>query len=150
MTSDAVTTQASMRRLPAIAVVVCVLVVLDIVALLFAAALHVQGVHIALGSMVFEEPQIVPAAVVEGLAAGLYAVAAYTILSGGRGAWRMTLAAHVFAILVLLLGVFARRAGITPFIQVSQLVMLGVFVLGLTLLLTPAAREPMRRGRRSS
>jgi hypothetical protein len=150
MTSDAVTTQASMRRLPAIAVVVRVLVVLDIVALLFAADLHVQGVHIALGSMVFEEPQIVPAAVVEGLAAGLYAVAAYTIFSGGRGAWRMTLAAHVFAILVLLLGVFARRAGITPFTQVSQLVMLGIFVLGLTLLLTPAAREPMRRGRRSS
>jgi hypothetical protein len=148
MTSNAVTAQANAQRLPAIAVVVRVLVVFDIVALLFAAALHVQGVHIPLGSMVFEEPQIVPAAVVEGLAGGLFAVAAYTVFAGRRGAWLWTFVAHVFAILILLLGILARRTETSTFNYVSHLVVLGVFVIGLALLLTPAARIALRRGNR--
>src|SRR5262249_42096646 len=61
MSSDAGRGQAKTHRLPAIAVVARALVVFDLVALLFAAALHIRGVHIALESMVFEEPQIIPA-----------------------------------------------------------------------------------------
>jgi hypothetical protein len=148
MTSDAVTAQANAHRLPAIAVVVRLLVVFDIVALLFSAALHVQGVHIPLGSIVFEEPQIVPAAVVEGLAGGLFAVAAYTVFAGRRGAWRWTFVAHVFAILILLLGILARRTETSTFNDISHLLVLGVFVIGLALLLAPAARIALGRGNR--
>jgi hypothetical protein len=143
MKPDAVMAQANAQRLPAIAVVVRTLVVCDIVALLSSAALHVQGVHIPLGSMVFEEPQIIPAAVVEGFAGGLFAIAAYTVFASRRGAWRWTLVAHVFAILILLLGILARRTETSTFNYVSHLVVLGVFVIGLAFLLAPATRAAL-------
>jgi hypothetical protein len=149
VSQDTVIPQTENHHWPAIMAALRALVIFDTAALLFAAALHVQGVHIGLGSAAFDEPQIVPAAIVEGLAGGLFAVAAYTVFTGRRWAWRMTLVAHGFAIMGFLGGIFATRTGTSPFNHIYHVVMLGVFVVGLAALLTPSARGALgRRNRR--
>lgn len=148
MNPDASMISTSTPRRPAIATIFRVLVVFDTVALLFAASLHVQGARIALGSAVFDEPQIVPAAIVEGLAGVIFAVAAYAVFAGKRWAWSMTLVAHVFAILGFLLGIVATRNGTTQFNRIYHFVMLGVFIVGLALLLTSRAKAALRPGNR--
>jgi len=131
---------------PMMAVVFRIVVVFDTVALLVAAALHVAGARFALGSVVFAEPQMVPAAIVEGLDGLVFAAATYAVLTGKRWAWTMTLIAHVFAILGFLLGLFSTRNGTTPFNHDYHLIMLAIFVIGLTLLFTPAARAALGQG----
>jgi hypothetical protein len=131
-------------------VVALTLLGFDTLALFFAAALHVQGVHIPLGSAVFDEPQIVPAAIVEGLAGGLFAVAAVMVFLNRRGMWWMALVAHVCAILGFLLGLFATRDGTSPFNRAYHLVMLGVFIVGLAFLLAPTTRAALGHGWRGS
>lgn len=140
--------EADTSRQPVVTAVISGLVVFDTVVLLFAAALHVQGVRIPLGPAVFDEPQIVPAAIVEGLAGVIFAVAAYAMFTDRRRAWLMTLAAHVFAGLGFLLGIFATRNGTSPFNRVYHLVMLAIFIVGLALLLTPTMRAALGRGNR--
>lgn len=139
-------TQQAPHR-PKMAAMFRILIVFDTIALLFAAALHVQGARISLGSGVFSEPQIVPAAIVEGLAGIVFALAAYAIFAGRRWAWSMTLFAHGFAILGFLVGLFATRNGTSTFNHVYHLVMLGIFVLGLVLLLMSPAREALGSSR---
>lgn len=143
MYPEAIMRKSDKPRLPVLALVFRILAVFNTVALLFAAALHVQGAHIALGSLVFDEPQIVPAAIVEGLDGLVFAVAAYALLAGVRWAWRMTLGAHAFAILGFLLGIFSTLNGTTPFNRTYHFVMLGIFVVGLALLLTPPAQAAL-------
>lgn len=135
-------------RRPIMATVFRILTVFDTAALLFAASLHVAGARIPLGSVVFEEPQIVPAAIVEGLAGLVFALAAYSVFASKRWAWPMTLFAHIFAILGFLLGIFATRNGTSPFNLVYHYVMLGVFIISLALLLMPIGREALGRGNR--
>lgn len=135
-------------RQPIMVTVFRILAAFDTVALLFAASLHVAGVRIPLGSAVFEEPQIVPAAIVEGLAGLIFAVAAYAIFANKRWAWPMTLFAHGFAILGFVVGIFATRNGTSPFNHVYHYVMLAIFVIGLALLLTPIGRAALGRGNR--
>ena len=143
MRPDASVSCADAPRRPALAVVALTLLVFDTLALFFAAALHVQGVHIPLGSAAFDEAQIVPAAIVEGLAGGLFAVATIMVLFNRRGMWWMALVAHVFAILGFLLGLFATRNGTSPFNRAYHLVLLGVFVVGPAFLLAPATRDAL-------
>lgn len=149
MSPDTLMTQ---KRVPGRSVVSTffrALVAFDTVALLFAAGLHVQGARIPLGAAVFVEPQIVPAAIVEGAAGVLFAAAAYAVFGGTRWAWTMTLIAHIFAILGFLVGIFSTRNGTSPFNHVYHFVTLGVFLIGLALLLTPGARAALGRGGRT-
>ena len=146
MISDAPVIEASAPRRTMVATVFRILATFDTVALLFAAALHINGAQIPLGSAVFVEPQIVPAAIVEGLAGVIFAVAAYALIASRRWAWAMTLSAHVFAILGFLLGLWSTRNGTSPFNHDYHLIMLGIFVVGLALLLTPAAQAALRHG----
>lgn len=148
MMREAATIETSAPRRPIMVTVFRILAAFDTVALLFAASLHVAGVRIPLGSAVFEEPQIVPAAIVEGLAGVFFAIAAYAIFAGRRWAWPMTLFAHGFAILGFLVGIFATRNGTSPFNHVYHYVMLVIFVIGLALLLMPMSREALGRGNR--
>jgi len=148
MNREAAMIEAGTPRRPVVAAVMSGLVVFDTVALLFAATLHVAGARIPLGSAIFEEPQIVPAAIVEGLAGVIFAVAAYAVFAGRYWAWPMTLFAHIFAILGFLLGIFATRNGTSPFNRVYHLVMLAIFILGLALLLTPITRTALKSGNR--
>jgi hypothetical protein len=128
---------------PAIGLVIRVLLVFDPIALLFAAALHIDGASIPLGSAVFNEPQIVPAAVVEGLAGLIFAGAAYAALAGKSWAWLSAIVAHIFAILGFLLGLYATRNGTSPFNFTYHRVMLVIFVAGLILLLLPVGRAAL-------
>lgn len=134
--------------LPVMAIVFRIVVVFNTVALLCAAGLHIAGVRLALGSVVFAEPQMVYAAIVEGLDGLVFAVATYAVLTNKRWAWTMTLIAHVFAILGFLLGLYSTRDGTTPFNHDYHLVMLAIFVIGLVLLFTPAARAALSQGDR--
>ena len=140
--------QADAQRRPAIAVVVRTLLAFDTIALVFAAPLHVQGIHITLGSAVFDEPQIVPASIVESIAGLLFVWATYTAFTAKSSAWTSTLAAHLFAIAGFLLGIVATWSGTTPFNAPYHRVMLAVFVAGLILALLPAGRAALRSTRR--
>jgi hypothetical protein len=124
-------------------VAVRVLLIFDTVALLFAATLHVDGASIPLGSVVFNEPQIVPAAIVEGLAGVIFAVSTYSALAGRAWAWTCAICAHVFAILGFILGLIATRNGTSQFNFTYHRVMLVIFVTGLIMLLLPAGRAAL-------
>ncbi|HEU0026835.1 MAG TPA: hypothetical protein VFQ25_06930 [Ktedonobacterales bacterium] len=139
-------TQASVPGRAIVAIVIRVLAVFDAAALLFAGIVHLVGVQIPLGAAVFEEPPIIPAGVVEGLAGVVFVVALYAMLTGKTWAWGITLAAHLFAIAGFLLGLYATRLGTTPFNYDYHRVMLAVFVVGLILLLLPAGRAALAYG----
>lgn len=148
MNREASMVEVGTTRRPVLLTTFRVLAVFDTVALLFAASLHVQGVRISLGSAVFDEPQIVPAAIVEGLAGLIFAVAAYALLANRRWMWSVTLGAHLFAILGFVVGIVATRNGTSPFNHIYHYVMLGVFIVGLALLLLLAARAALGRDSR--
>lgn len=129
----------------ALQVAVRILLIFDTVALLFAAALHVDGASIPLGSAVFHEPQIVPAAIVEGLAGVIFAVSAYSAVAGRDWAWISAICAHIFAILGFILGLIATSGGTSPFNFTYHRVMLAIFVAGLILLLLPVGGAALGR-----
>jgi hypothetical protein len=122
------------------------LLVGDAIVLGVAALIHVWGIHLLLGSVVFDEPQIIPAAIVEGLSGIIFAVTAYAVLVGKPWAWPSALVAHVFAILGFLVGIWAVSSGFapnSPFNYDYHRIMLGVFVAGLLLLLLPIGRSAL-------
>jgi hypothetical protein len=123
------------------------LILFDAVALLFAGVVHLVGVRIPLGAVVFDEPPIIPAGIVEGLAGLIFAVATYAVFAGRPWAWPGALAAHLFAIAGFLLGIVATRNGTTPFNHDYHFVMLAVFGVGLILMLTPGARAELGSGK---
>lgn len=131
----------------ALATVLRVLLIFDTVALLFAAALHVNGASIPLGSAVFNEPRIVYAAIVEGLAGLIFLVSAYAVTARRSWAWSSAIVAHVFSILGFILGIYSTRNGTSPFNFTYHRVMLVIFVAGLILLLLPAGQEALGRRR---
>jgi hypothetical protein len=124
------------------------LLVFDTVALVFAAALHVDGASVSVGNTVFTEPQIVPAAVVEGLAAVLFGLGVYAVFATRVWAWTSAISAHIFAILGFLLGLYATRDGTSPFNFTYHRVMLAIFAAGLLLLLLPAGRGALSKSGR--
>jgi hypothetical protein len=123
-----------------------VLIPFDTVALLFAGIVHLVGARIPLGVAVFEEPPIIPAGIVEGLAGLIFALATYALFARRGRAWAGALAAHLFALAGFLLGLWATRGGTTTFNHDYHVVMLAVFVLGLALLVTPGARAALDDG----
>jgi uncharacterized membrane protein len=122
-----------------------ILIVFDTVALLFAATIHVNGAQIPLGAATFVEPQIVPAAVVEGLAGVIFALSAYAVFTRQTWAWWSAIVAHAFAIAGFLLGLVSTRNGTSPFNYDYHRVMLAIFVIGLIVLLLPVGREALGR-----
>jgi hypothetical protein len=123
-----------------------VLIPFDTVALLFAGIVHLVGARIPLGAAVFEEPPIIPAGVVEGLAGLIFALATYALVARRDRAWSVALAAHLFAVAGFLLGLWATRGGTTLFNHDYHYVMLAVFVLGLVLLVTPGTQAALGDG----
>jgi hypothetical protein len=130
-----------------VAAVIRVLMVFDAVALLFAASIHVAGARIPLVASVFVEPQIVPAAIVEGLAGLIFVVGAFAVFARRVWAWSWAIFAHVFAILGFTVGILATRNGTSPFNFTYHRVMLVIFVAGLILLLLPVGRAALGRVR---
>jgi len=96
------------RRTVAVALL-HVLIAFDAVALLFAGIVHLVGAQIPLGVAVFDEPPIIPAGVMEGLAGLLFTFATYVVFARRTRAWSVALAAHLFAGAGFLLGIWATR-----------------------------------------
>ncbi len=99
----------------------------------------------------FSEPRIIPAAIVEGLCGLLLAGSTYAVFARTRLAWGIALAAHLFAIAGVLLGIIALAVGAglsTVANTIYHRVTLGVLVVVLVLLATPTARAAL--GRRTS
>jgi hypothetical protein len=143
-------TQTTYSSFPAIGLIIRVLLVFDTIALLFASTIHIHGASIPLGTAVFNKPQMVYAAIVEGLAGLIFAVAAYAALAGRAWAWLSAIIAHIFAILGFLLGLYATRTGTSPFNYTYHRVMLVIFVAGLILLLLPVGRAALEHLTRES
>lgn len=135
------------RRTP-IGIVILILAALDAIALLFGGIVHLVGARIPLGSAVFQEPPIIPAGIVEGLAGVIFVVAVFATITGRTWAWGGALAAHLFAIAGFLIGLVATRDGTTPFNYDYHRVLFGVFVVGLILLLLPAGRAALGYAKR--
>jgi hypothetical protein len=129
----------------AIATVIRVLMVFDTIALLFAGIIHFGGVRIPLGFAVFDEPALLPAAVVETLAGLIFLASAFGVFMRRSWAWSSAAFAHAFAILGFVVGIVATRNGTTQFNHTYHLVMLVLFVVGLILLLLPPARASLGR-----
>ena len=106
------------------------------------------GVGIPLGFGVLQEPRIVDATVVEGLSAMLLATAVYAVLTHRGWAWLAATVAHGFAIIGVLVGMFALAAGLGPTTTANTIyhrTILLVLVIGLALLQTPAAKAALGR-----
>jgi len=113
----------------------------------FGALLHL-GWQIPLGFVVIEEPGILPATVVEGLCGLALAVAAFAVLARKAWAWTAALAAHVFALGGVLLGIIALAVGAGPPTELNTIYhrfMLIALVAVLTLLISPTGRTALRR-----
>jgi len=123
--------------------VISVLIVAETLTFLLATLLHL-GIPVPLG---FTQPRIIPAAIVEGLCGIFLAVSAYAIFTYKTWAWQVALAAHVFAVVGVLLGILATirsPAGGEPNF-IYHRVILGVLIVVLILLATPATRAALRR-----
>jgi len=126
----------------AVVTLISVLMVGETVTFLFAALLHLG---IPLG---FSEPRILPAAIVEGLCGLLLGVSTYAVFARMRLAWGAALTAHLVAVAGVLLGIISLALGLGPSTVANTIyhrVILGVLVLVLLLLATPAARAVLRR-----
>ena len=86
---------------------------LEAITFLVAALLH-AGLTIPLGFIQLSEPRIIPAAIVEGLCGTFLAAAAYAAFARRASAWRLTLAAHAFALSGVALGTVALAVGAGP------------------------------------
>ncbi len=126
-----------------------VLVVFDAVTFLLAALLHL-GVRIPLAFTVLAEPGIRDAAIVEGLAGLIFAVAVYAAFTQQKWAWLAAIVAYVFAFLGVLVGMNALAAGLGPRTVLNTVyhnLMLFLLVAGLVLLATPSAGVALGHGR---
>src|SRR5205823_14806982 len=85
--------ETTTRRRNAVATAVRVLLVVEAVAFLLAALVHL-GMPIPLG---LAEPRIVPATIAEGLSGLFFTVSAYAGFARRTWAWPLTTAAHAFA-----------------------------------------------------
>ncbi len=136
------------NRWTTVVTVIGVLMILEAITFLLAAMLHL-GIQFPLG---FSEPQIIPATVVEGLCGIFLAVGAYAVFVRKSWAWQGAVAAHVFAVAGVLLGITALALGAGPSTQVNTIyhrTILVVLVLVLALLLTPGARAELGASHRS-
>src|SRR6266700_2034755 len=129
--------------------VISVLMVLEAITFLLAAMLHL-GIQFPLG---FSEPQIIPATIVEGLCGIFLAVGAYAVFAHMSWAWTAAIAAHVFAVAGVLLGITALALGAGPSTEANTIyhrVILVVLIVVLALLATPGARTTLGRSHRTS
>lgn len=137
------------HRWTTVVTVISVLIVGEAITFLLAALVHL-GIELPLG---FTEPQIIPAAIVEGLCGLFLAVSAYTVFTHKSWAWVAATAAHVFAVAGVLLGITALALGAGPSTEANTIyhrIILVVLVIVLVMLATPGARTTLGRNHRTS
>ncbi len=131
--------ESHVRGQSVVAAAIRALVVFEAVTFLLAASLHL-GVRLPFG---LAEPPILPAAIVEGLAGLFCAGSAVAIFARKPWAWYAALAANVFALFGVLLGILALAGGYGPSTDLNGFyhrLMLVALVGCIVLLLTPAGR----------
>jgi uncharacterized membrane protein len=136
--------ETTTRSFTTVVTVISVLIVLEAITFLLATLLHL-GIQFPLG---FSEPRIIPAAIVEGLCGIFLAVSAYAMFAHRSWAWWGAIAAHVFAVAGVLLGITALALGAGPSTEANTIyhrVILVVLVVVLALLATPGARAALGR-----
>ena len=136
--------ETTTRSFTTVVTVISVLIVLEAITFLLATLLHL-GIQFPLG---FSEPRIIPAAIVEGLCGIFLAVSAYAMFAHRSWAWWGAIAAHVFAVAGVLLGITALALGAGPSTEANTIyhrVILAVLVVVLALLATPGARAALGR-----
>jgi hypothetical protein len=142
------TTPRPDRASPLPGLLLRLIVLFGAVTFLVGSFLH-TGIAIPLGVFTLDEPVIVPATIVEGLAGLLLTASAWFIFTHHRRAWRMTLVALGLSLGGVLLGIGALRAGRGPRTELNDdyhIVMVVLLVLGLALMATSAVREDLSRG----
>lgn len=131
-----------MKHQTGVTSVVSTLTTLEALTFLMAALLHV-GLTIPLGFVQLSEPQIIPAAIVEGLCGTFLAAAAYAAFTRRAAAWQLTLAAHAFALAGVALGTVALAVGAGPRTVGNDIyhgIMVFALGMGMFLLQWPSAR----------
>lgn len=111
------------------------------------AALTHTGVRV----LPFDEPRIIPAVIVEGLCGIFLVGAAASVFARATWAWLALVAAHTFALLGVLLGIWTIAMGFGPHSALNDAfhrVMVVVLAAALIGLATPGARAALGQGRR--
>jgi len=140
--------ETTTHRWSIIVTVISVLMVVETITFLLAALLHV-GIQFPLG---FSEPRIIPAVIVEGLCGVFLAVSAYGVFARKTWAWWVAIAAHIFALAGVLLGITALALGLGPSTETNTIyhrVILAVLVIVLVGLSTPGARAALDHSHRA-
>ncbi len=106
-------TGISTRQRMDVIAIMRVLAVFEAAIFLLAALQHL-GLSISLGFTLLAEPRIIAAALVEGSSGLLFVVSAYALFSGRGWARAAALAAHVYALAGVLLGIFSLALGFGP------------------------------------
>ena len=129
------------RRWNVLVTTISILVVVEAATFLLASLLHL-GIPLPLG---LTQPQIIPATIVEGLCGLFLAISAYALFARKRWAWRAALAAHLFAVAGVLLGLLVtlRNPGSDVANAIYHRVILVVLVVVLILLITPRIRAAL-------
>jgi hypothetical protein len=134
--------ETTTRRWTTVVRVISVLIVAEAISFLLASLLH-MGVQFSLG---ISEPPNRYAAIVEGLCGIFLALSACAVFARVTWAWRVAVAAHIFAVAGVLLGIVAVAGGGAPGDEVNAIyhwVILGVLVVVLAGLLTPGIRAAL-------
>ena len=138
--------ETTTRRWTTVVRVISVLIVVEAISFLLAALLHL-GIQFPLG---FSEPPNRYAAIVEGLCWLFLSLSLYAMFARKTWTWRAAVAAHIFAVVGVLLGIYATSRG--PGDEANFIyhrVILVVLVIVLALLATPGARAALGRSNQS-
>lgn len=102
--------ETTTSRRATIAAVIRVLIAAEAIAFLLAALLH-TGIQFLPG---FVEPRNTVAAIVEGFCGIFLMVSAYAVFARKAWGWKVAIAAHVFAVAAVLLGITVIALGSNP------------------------------------
>ena len=122
--------------------ILLIVIIIEALTFFLAASLHF-GVRI----IGLNEPQIIPATIVEGLCAIFLSIAAIAIGTHARPARGITIAAHLFCIAGVLLGIGALAMGRGPTTELNffyHRTILAVLTIMLIILFTSPGRTALR------
>ncbi len=131
----------------AVHAVLTIVIILEALTFFFFGFLH-SSVRLSLGFAVIQEPQIIPAMIVESLCGLLLTGSAFAVATRKSWSWPASVVAHTFSIGGVLLGMAALDLGAGPRTELndiyhSTILILLVFVL--IYLFTPAGKEVLGR-----
>lgn len=121
----------------------CILTFLEALTFFLAASLH-SGTEI----LSLHEPRIVPAIIVECLCGLFLLIGALLIMSQSASAWGITLAAHIFSISGVLLGIWALAMGRGPTTELNYYYhrsILLLLIITVAILVKRSGRNALKR-----